>query len=121
MSVENKQNKHKEQTKENNYNFDSPQTKNHDFNTIIDDNNSINKADDIFFLILINPKSGTGKSSEIFKKNLLPKLNEHNIEHEVFISQKNFRVSDYLQSLSTESLKRLLQLLLYPAMACFMS
>lgn len=52
-------------------------------------------------LVLINPHSGRGKSVTIYRKKLLPFLESHNIDHEVFITQSESRVHNYLGSKST--------------------
>lgn len=47
-------------------------------------------------LVLVNPHSGQGKSVSIYKKILSPFLDSHNISHQVFITQSDSRVHDYL-------------------------
>lgn len=60
-------------------------------------------------LILINPHSGKGQSVYIFKKSVLPILKSKQIEHEIFITEKNLRVETFLKN------KDLNELLLFKA------
>lgn len=48
-------------------------------------------------LVLVNPHSGRGQSLKIYKKRLVPFLDSHNIKHEVFITESDSRVYDYLR------------------------
>lgn len=47
-------------------------------------------------LILVNPRSGRGKSLKIYKKYVTNFLSFHNIDHEVFVTTTDIRVKDYL-------------------------
>lgn len=56
------------------------------------------------FLVLVNPHSGTGKSVSIYNDNVKPLFNQQNVDHHVFITKIDLRVSEYLARLDIEQL-----------------
>lgn len=48
-------------------------------------------------LFLINPHSGKGKSVTIFENEILPFLESNSIKYQVFVTEENLRVNEYLR------------------------
>lgn len=63
-------------------------------------------------LLLVNPKSGLGKSLKVCEQDIKPHLKSHNIEHEIYITNTNKKTCDYLRDLELSSLKRFRALLI---------
>lgn len=57
-------------------------------------------------LVLINPCSGRGRSLSIYKKFLVPIFSQHGVKHEVFITQSDLRLPEYLKGLEKSTLMR---------------
>lgn len=55
-------------------------------------------------LVLINPCSGRGRSLSIYRKFVQPIFEQHGVDHEVFITQTNLRVPEYLRGLEKSTL-----------------
>lgn len=58
--------------------------------------NETNRDDSRPILVLVNPRSGRGRSLKIYKKIVSTFLDSHNIKHEVFVTTAEIRVKDYL-------------------------
>lgn len=58
-------------------------------------------------LMLVNPHSGRGKSISIYRKKILPFLDNLNIAHNTFITESDSRVYDYIFKKDIEELMKL--------------
>jgi len=57
-------------------------------------------------LVLVNPKSGRGKSLKILRKVVIPMLKASDLEYQVFITEQDKRVPQYLNEANLENLDK---------------
>lgn len=57
-------------------------------------------------LVLVNPHSGQGESLNVYNKRIIPFLDSHNIKHDVFITESDSRVNNYLHQIDISVLAR---------------
>lgn len=55
-------------------------------------------------LVLVNPHSGRGQSTKVYRQQVAPFLAAHNTQHEAFITTSEIRVRDYLRQLKLSQL-----------------
>lgn len=56
--------------------------------------------------ILVNPISGRGNSLKTLETVVIPMLESHNIRYEIYVTQQNMRVKDYLSEIKSTHLTR---------------